>query len=92
MREIRDSKWKKIGHRLFALLRRAWEGRSLTRFETLVQRITSTTATTGLTIDAEYDAGPYPTGIVVTRGSTSRGMPFMANGTMPLRDYYDGVP
>ena len=39
--------------------------RPLTRCETLVQCIASAT-TTGLTVHAEYDAGPYPTGIVVT--------------------------
>ena len=53
-------------HRLFSVLSRAWRGRPLTRFETLVQCIASVTTTTGLTVHAEYDAGPYPTGIEVT--------------------------
>ena len=60
------SQGNKIEHRLFSVLSRAWRGRPLTRVETLGQCIASATTTTGLTIHAEYDAGPYPTGIVVT--------------------------
>ena len=60
------SKWNKIEHRLFSVLSRAWRGRPLTSFETLVQCIASVTTTTGLTVHAEYDEGPYPTGIEVT--------------------------
>ena len=60
------SQWNKIEHRLFSVIGRSWRGRPLTTFETLVQCIAQTTTTTGLTVHAECDPAPYPTGLVVS--------------------------
>ena len=56
------SKWNKIEHRLFSFISINWRGRPLTDIRTIVELISGTTTTTGLTVQATYDPGWYPTG------------------------------
>jgi hypothetical protein len=56
------SKWNRIEHRLFSFISISWRGRSLTDIRTIVELISATTATTGLTAQASYDPNWYPTG------------------------------
>ncbi|MBB5123281.1 hypothetical protein FHS36_006763, partial [Streptomyces eurocidicus] len=60
------SKWNKIEHRLFSHITMNWRGRPLTSHEVIVQSIAATTTRTGLTVHAELDTNPYPTGIQVS--------------------------
>jgi hypothetical protein len=60
------SKWNKIEHRLFSQITRNWRGRPLTSHETIINLISATTTTTGLTVTAQLDTGDYPTGIEVS--------------------------
>ena len=60
------SKWNKIEHRMFCHITANWRGRPLVSLEVIVSLIGSTTTATGLTIQAELDTNPYPTGIKVT--------------------------
>ncbi len=60
------SKWNAIEHRLFSVISRTWRGRPLTTYETVVQCIAHTTTETGLTVYAEWDPTPYPTGLTVS--------------------------
>jgi hypothetical protein len=43
-----------------------WRGRPLTSHEVIVESIAATTTKTGLTLHAELDTNPYPTGIQVS--------------------------
>lgn len=43
-----------------------WRGRPLTSFETVLNLISSTTTTAGLSVEAQLDDNKYPTGIKVT--------------------------
>ncbi|MEU0040343.1 ISAzo13 family transposase [Streptomyces sp. NPDC006333] len=60
------SKWNRIEHRLFSHITMNWRGRPLTSHEVIVESIAATTTKTGLTVHAELDTNPYPTGIQVT--------------------------
>ncbi|MFD6249915.1 ISAzo13 family transposase [Streptomyces roseolus] len=60
------SKWNRIEHRLFSHITMNWCGRPLTSHEVIVQSITATTTKTGLTVHAELDTNPYPTGVQVS--------------------------
>ena len=60
------SKWNTIEHRLFSVIGRAWRGRPLTTYETLVQCIAHSGTATGLTVYAEWDPTPYPLGVPVS--------------------------
>ncbi len=60
------SKWNKIEHRLFAHISMNWRGRPLVSHEVVVALIGATTTRTGLQVDAELDAGRYPTKIKVS--------------------------
>jgi transposase len=60
------SKWNRIEHRLFSHITMNWRGRPLTSHEVIVQSIAATTTTTGLTVHAELDTNPYPTGIQIS--------------------------
>ncbi len=44
-----------------------WRGHPLSTFETIVEWIGHTKTPTGLTVWAEWDQGPYPTGIPITQ-------------------------
>jgi transposase len=56
------SKWNKIEHRLFSFISMNWRGRPLTDIRTIVELISATTTRSGLTVQASYDPGWYPTG------------------------------
>lgn len=60
------SKWNKIEHRLFSFISMNWRGRPLTSIRTIVELIANTTTETGLTVQADYDHGSYPTGIKIS--------------------------
>jgi hypothetical protein len=60
------SKWNKIEHRLFSRITQNWRGRPLETYQTVVNLITSTTTTTGLTVRCELDSNLYPTKIKLT--------------------------
>jgi hypothetical protein len=60
------SKWNKIEHRMFCHITQNWRGRPLISHEVIIQLIANTTTAQGLHIQAELDAGVYPTGIKVT--------------------------
>lgn len=59
------SKWNKIEHRLFSHISMNWRGRPLTSHEVIVQTIAATTTGTGLSVHAELDTDPYPTGVKI---------------------------
>jgi Rhodopirellula transposase DDE domain len=59
------SKWNKVEHRLFSHISMNWRGRPLTSHEVIVQTIAATTTSTGLTVHAELDPNPYPTGVKI---------------------------
>jgi hypothetical protein len=60
------SKWNKIEHRMFSHITQNWRGRPLVSHEVVINLIANTTTKTGLRIQAELDAGIYPTGIKVS--------------------------
>jgi hypothetical protein len=60
------SKWNKIEHRLFAHISMNWRGRPLVSHEVIVDLIGATTTQAGLRVQAELDAGRYPTKIKVS--------------------------
>ena len=60
------SKWNKIEHRMFSHITQNWRGRPLISHEVIINLIAATTTQTGLTIQAELDAGHYPTGVKVS--------------------------
>ena len=59
------SKWNKIEHRLFSHISMNWRGRPLVSHEVIVELIGATTSRQGLHIQAELDAGVYPTQVKV---------------------------
>ena len=61
------SKWNKVEHRLFAQITRNWRGLPLTSHQAVVELISATTTTTGLTVTAELDTSEYPTGLLYTK-------------------------
>jgi DDE family transposase len=60
------SKWNKIEHRLFCQISLAWRGRPLTSHDVIISTIGAVTTSTGLTVTAVLDQGPYPTGVQVS--------------------------
>ena len=60
------SKWNKIEHRMFCHITENWRGRPLLNQAVVVNLISHTTTTTGLTIKSQIDKGKYPKGIEVT--------------------------
>ena len=60
------SKWNKIEHRLFSFISMNWRGKPLTSFETILNLISSTTTSKGLSVKADLDLNKYPKGIKVT--------------------------
>jgi transposase len=60
------SKWNKIEHRLFSFISMNWRGKPLTSYETILNLISSTTTTKGLTVKAELDLNKYPKGTKVS--------------------------
>jgi Rhodopirellula transposase DDE domain len=60
------SKWNRIEHRMFSFITMNWRGRPLTTLRTIIELISATATSTGLTIQAGYDPNWYPTGIKIT--------------------------
>lgn len=60
------SKWNKIEHRLFSYISMNWRGKPLTSFEAVLNFISSTTTSKGLTVKAEIDLNEYPKGIKIS--------------------------
>jgi hypothetical protein len=60
------SKWNRIEHRMFSYITMNWRGRPLTSLRTIIELISATATTTGLTIQAAHDPGWYPKGVKIT--------------------------
>jgi hypothetical protein len=60
------SKWNRIEHRMLNFITANWRGRPLVSLRTIIDLISSTTTTTGLTIQAGHDPNWYATGVHVT--------------------------
>jgi len=60
------SKWNRIEHRMFSYITMNWRGRPLTSLRIIIELISATTTSTGLTIQADYDPNWYPTGVKIT--------------------------
>jgi len=60
------SKWNKIEHRLFSYISINWRGRPLTSLETIIELLSHTTTTKGLTVTAVIDTNIYPVGVKVS--------------------------
>jgi Rhodopirellula transposase DDE domain len=60
------SKWNRIEHRMFSFITMNWRGRPLTTLRTIIELISATATSTGLTIQAGHDPNWYPTGIRIT--------------------------
>ena len=76
------SKWNKIEHRLFCHITANWRGTPLTTYETIVDRIGNTRTAAGLRVQAELDAGEYPTGVKVSKAQM--------DAMMLVRDEFHG--
>jgi len=60
------SKWNKIEHRLFSYISKNWRGRPLDSLATIVNLISHTTTTAGLTVEASLDFASYEKGLKVS--------------------------
>jgi hypothetical protein len=60
------SKWNRIEHRMFSFISMNWRGKPLTCLRTVIELISATATTTGLTIQADYDPNWYPTGVKIS--------------------------
>jgi len=60
------SKWNRIEHKMFSFITMNWRGRPLVSYRTIIELISATTTTSGLTIRAEEDLSYYETGIKVS--------------------------
>src|SRR5437763_6246500 len=60
------SKWNKIEHRLFSFISQNWRAKPLVSYRVIVDLISATTTTTGLTVLCQIDHNLYPKGIVVS--------------------------
>jgi hypothetical protein len=60
------SKWNAIEHRLFSFISMNWRARPLVSYRVIVDLISATTTTTGLTVHCELDETLYPRGIAVS--------------------------
>jgi len=60
------SKWNRIEHRMFSFITMNWRGRPLTSLRTIIELISATSTSTGLTIQAAHDPNWYPTGVKIT--------------------------
>ena len=57
------SKWNQIEHRLFSQITLNWRGRPLITHQVIVELISATTTSTGLSVHCVLDTEHYPTGI-----------------------------
>jgi hypothetical protein len=60
------SKWNKIEHRMFSFITMNWRGKPLTSLRTIIELISATSTSTGLTIQADYDPSWYPKGVKIS--------------------------
>jgi len=60
------SKWNRIEHRMFSFITINWRGRPLTSLRTIIELISATTTTTGLTVQAAYDPEWYAKGVKIS--------------------------
>ena len=60
------SKWNKIEHRMFSFITMNWRGKPLTSVRTIIELISATATSTGLTIQAADDPNWYPTGVKIS--------------------------
>jgi len=60
------SKWNRIEHRMFSFITMNWRGRPLTSLRTIIELISATTTTTGLTVQAAHDPEWYAKGVKIT--------------------------
>ncbi len=60
------SKWNRIEHRMFSFITMNWRGKPLTTLRTVIELISATATTTGLTIKADYDLNWYPKGVKIS--------------------------
>jgi hypothetical protein len=60
------SKWNRIEHRLFSFISMNWRAKPLVSYRVIVDLISATTTTTGLTVHCELDESHYPKGIAVS--------------------------
>ncbi len=60
------SKWDRIEHRMFSFITINWRGRPLESLRTVIELISATTTSTGLTIHADHDPATYTKGIKIT--------------------------
>ena len=51
---------------MFSFITMNWRGRPLTSLRTIIELISATATTTGLTIQAAHDPNWYPTGVKIT--------------------------
>jgi hypothetical protein len=56
----------KIEHRLFSFITINWRGRPLTTMRTIIELISATSTSTGLSVSADYDPNWYPKGVKIT--------------------------
>ena len=60
------SKWNKIEHRLFSFISKNWRGKPLVSLAVIVNLISATTTTAGLTVKCVVDRNEYKKGIEVS--------------------------
>lgn len=60
------SKWNKIEHRLFSFISINWRGKPLSTYQVIINLISSTTSSMGLTVKARLDKKTYKTGLKVS--------------------------
>jgi transposase len=60
------SKWNKIEHRMFSFITINWRGRPLTTMRTIIELISATSTSAGLSVQADYDPGWYAKGVKIT--------------------------
>ena len=60
------SKWNKIEHRLFSFISQNWRGKPLISHQVIIDLISATTTTTGLTVKSKIDTNVYQRGLKVS--------------------------
>ena len=60
------SKWNRIEHRMFSFITMNWRGRPLTSLRTIIELISATTTSTGLTVQAAHDPEWYAKGVKIS--------------------------
>lgn len=60
------SKWNKIEHKLFSFISQNWRGKPLISHAVVVNLISNTTTTKGLTVKCRLDENKYPKGIKIS--------------------------